>query len=266
MLSWGVMLVQVVVFLTGMQLDTQQGSEALAEYLEPLVISLEPIMKDGEWWRLITASCVSMSAPQLAANVASLLLLAPKLEAALRYPTFTFIYLMSAITSGIASLAAALGDVPLTASPTTSDAAIFGLLGAGVALAARNPELVLGIKNTGRTGNEDGSPALGVGASPIMLGSVGLCVMAQLVLASLGGETGEMQGDAVGFIAGLLLGSAMNPAWCITREVQIPDGSMVIPEDAPERVVVVDKTTDAQRSTVAALYMAALVGSAVLFL
>ncbi|GAX80765.1 hypothetical protein CEUSTIGMA_g8200.t1 [Chlamydomonas eustigma] len=47
-----------------------------------------------------------------------------------------------------------------------------------------------------------------------------------------------------GCATGYMLGSSMGPAYQVTREIQIPDGSMMIPQEAEEIVVVVDTRSD----------------------
>ncbi len=71
-------------------------------------------------------------------------------------------------------------------------------------------------------------------------------------------------GHIGGLIAGAWLGYGMGPKFVITRELDIPDGSLNIPEGAKEVEVVVDQTTPWQRRAVLASFAASLaVGLAV---
>ena len=59
-------------------------------------------------------------------------------------------------------------------------------------------------------------------------------------------------GHLGGLAVGLVLGYAMGPRWVVRREVDIPPGSLAIPEDAREVAVVVDATPGWQRAAAAA--------------
>ena len=59
-------------------------------------------------------------------------------------------------------------------------------------------------------------------------------------------------GHLGGLAVGLVLGYAMGPRWVVRREVDIPPGSLAVPEDAREVAVVVDATPAWQRAAAAA--------------
>lgn len=65
--------------------------------------------------------------------------------------------------------------------------------------------------------------------------------------------------------AGAWLGYSVGPKFCVTREVDIPEGSMLVPQDAREVVVVVDMRSGAKKLFGAASYAAALLGGITLF-
>jgi hypothetical protein len=61
------------------------------------------------------------------------------------------------------------------------------------------------------------------------------------------------------------LGYSIGPKFSVTREVDIPEGSMLVPQDAKEVVVVVDTRGGARKALGAAGYAAGLAGTIALF-
>lgn len=61
---------------------------------------------------------------------------------------------------------------------------------------------------------------------------------------------------------GGFLADAMGPRYYVQREVQIPDGSMFIPDDAREMAMLLDRTTGWQKGAVALGTSMALIGAA----
>ena len=69
----------------------------------------------------------------------------------------------------------------------------------------------------------------------------------------------DCAGHLGGLATGLFLGYSMAPKWDVVREVDIPLGSMVVPDRAEELEVVVDRQPRSLRIAAAASCAASLV-------
>lgn len=63
-----------------------------------------------------------------------------------------------------------------------------------------------------------------------------------------------------GMTAGVGLGYVLGPNFTLIQEVDIPEGSMAVPEDAPETVVVLDRRTGLERAVNGTAALALLAG------
>ena len=120
-------------------------AEALGGSQDPVVLvrlgaKVTPLLRDGEYWRLITAAFLHFGAIHLLANLWSLILFGPVLERLVGHGRFAALYLASALAGSAASVLAA----PPNAVSAGASGAIFGLLGAVGAIGFRNRHTALG--------------------------------------------------------------------------------------------------------------------------
>lgn len=66
-----------------------------------------------------------------------------------------------------------------------------------------------------------------------------------------------------GLLSGIWLGAVLGPKFMVTRELDIPEGSMIVPDNAAELMVVLDQRSSLQRSIAAVLYVTGLTGAVV---
>ena len=94
----------------------------------PLLIygaQINPLVMEGEWWRVLSATLLHAGPTHLLFNGYALYALGPQLERGVGSLPFAALYLASALAGGLAFLLSSPGEIALGAS-----GAIFGLFGA----------------------------------------------------------------------------------------------------------------------------------------
>lgn len=147
-----------------------------------------------------------------------------------------------------------------------ASAAAVGLVGAMVGYEARNQAIVRQSLASRRSLAEDGKAGSSTLRKP--LGAFGL-VCCMLGLGLLPGSMVDNVGHVGGLLAGVGLGYWLGPSFSLIREVDIPEGSMAVPEEVAETVVVLDTRSSLQRAATGAaalglLAAAVSIGSAAL--
>jgi hypothetical protein len=130
-----------------------------------------------------------------------------------------------------------------------SSAASLGLVGAMLGYEAANLDVVSRSLRSRRSMAEDGKQGSSTLRKP--WGAVGIVALL-LGLGLLPGSMVDNVSHAGGLAAGVALGFTMGPRFSLIQEVEIPAGSMTVPEDAPEVNVVLDRRTPVERVLVGA--------------
>ena len=133
---WLIGAVNVVMLLVAESIGGSQDPEVLVR----LGAKVTPLLREGEYWRLITAAFLHFGGLHLLANLWSLVLFGPVLERLVGHGRFAALYLASALAGSAASVLAA----PPNAVSAGASGAIFGLLGAVGAIGFRNRRTPLG--------------------------------------------------------------------------------------------------------------------------
>lgn len=220
----------LAVYGWGVYLALTQGPDASNDYFLDLAKDNSAVLA-GEYYRLLSSTFLHAGLLHLGLNCYALWALGTELESVMGYAPFAAIYMLSGLSGAVLSFMLS-DDVTVGAS-----GAIFGLLGALAAYFVRNR----GIRDSGR-----------------QLLFVFLLVGFNLALGT--GEDGliDNTGHIAGFVAGGWLGWGLGPKYVVLSELDIPDGSMVVPKDAKEVKVVVDQNTDLQRWSVTLSFILSL--------
>ena len=133
--TMGLIAVNIMIFAASAFLS--QSTEINVYVLIYLGAKFNPLIEQGEWWRLVTSAFLHGNLMHILFNMYALYNIGPFLEMRLKKVRFTSIYFISAITSGLLSF---------FFTPSVSvgaSGAIFGLLGAFLVLALRSKEKVM---------------------------------------------------------------------------------------------------------------------------
>jgi rhomboid protease GluP len=185
----------------------------------------------GETWRLLSSTFLHAGLLHLGLNCWALGVVAPEAEAVLGYTTFAYVYLASGLAGSVLNLYGS-GTVAVGAS-----GAICGCLGALLGYFLRNPSL-----------ERSGKQVL------FILAVAG----ANLILGTDPDAMIDNLGHVGGLVAGTWLGYSMGPRFMVSREVDIPEGAMFVPEDAKEVAVVIDQSSGLGRLAVGLSFAASL--------
>ncbi|WIA21772.1 hypothetical protein OEZ85_000931 [Tetradesmus obliquus] len=258
-----VMAGQLAVYGAGTWLAVAQGPEAAQQWAAALALTPREVLQHGESWRLATSLLLHGGLAHLALDTFFLGWMGPGIEALLGHGTFLYIYLLSGLTGSAAVLLASGGAGEPAAC---ASAAAVGLVGAMVGYEARNQAIVRQSLASRRSLAEDGKAGSSTLRKP--LGAFGL-VCCMLGLGLLPGSMVDNVGHVGGLLAGVGLGYWLGPSFSLIREVDIPEGSMAVPEEVAETVVVLDTRSSLQRAATGAaalglLAAAVSIGSAAL--
>jgi rhomboid protease GluP len=105
--SYGLLGINIAVFVVGMFIAMRAGikeSDYLDKQMGPLgdwgALDPQRVLKDGEWWRIITYAFLHLGAIHLLLNSYALFILGPLLEALWGSARLLLLYLVAAITGG----------------------------------------------------------------------------------------------------------------------------------------------------------------------
>ena len=220
--SYGVVGLNILVYAVGVIIALTKGNDASNEFFFAFAKDNQAVAA-GEYYRLLTAMFLHAGVLHLGLNQIALWQLAPEVEGVMGYATFLTIYFFSGLGGSVCSLL--LSDVVSVGA----SGAIFGLLGALGGYFLRNP---------------------GISSAPRQLLFIGALVSFNLVLGSSTDSLIDNAGHLGGLGVGLYLGYAMGPNFAVLNEIDVPEGSLFIPEDAEETRVVVDRNNLIGRSIV----------------
>lgn len=183
----------------------------------------------------------------------AVLLCVSGIEALLGHSVFIYIYLLSGLAGSSSVLLFSNSPDPISCAT----AATVGLIGGMVGYELANSEIVKKSLNSRRSKAEDGKqgsstlrkPWAGVGIVCLMLG-----------LGVLPGSMVDNTAHVGGLLTGLTLGYLMGPRFTLVQEVDIPVGSMMVPDDAPATQVVLDRRSGLERTLVGAGAVGLLAG------
>eukprot|EP00775_Hariotina_reticulata_P003347 gene3347-3623_t len=252
-----VMAMQLAVYAAGTWLAVAQGADSAEQWALALAMQPEAVMEQGELWRLGTCLVLHGGLTHLALDTFFLGWMGPGIEALLGHSVYMYVYLFS----GLAGSAA----VTLLSDPATpvagATAATVGLVGAMVGYELRNVEVVKQSLKSRLSKAEDGKQGSSTLRKP--WGAFGIVCLVLL----LGGVPNNMMDNAAhagGLLAGLGLGYFMGPSFTVVQEIDIPEGSMSVPDDAVEMVVVLDRRSTLDRVLAGAASLGVLSGVLVL--
>lgn len=120
-----ILIVTILVFL----LETLSGGSTNSRVLVAYGARLNPLILQGQWWRLITPIFVHIGLMHLLVNGCSLYYLGKIMEPLFGHCRFLLLYLISGLAGNVASFV--FNPNAIAAGAST---AIFGLLGAGLML------------------------------------------------------------------------------------------------------------------------------------
>lgn len=133
--TMGLIAVNIMIFAASAFLS--KSTEINVYVLVYLGAKFNPMIDQGEWWRLLTSAFLHGNLMHILFNMYALYNIGPFLEMRLKKARFTLIYFFSAMTSGLLSYL-------MTPSVSVgASGAIFGLLGAFLVLAIRSREKVM---------------------------------------------------------------------------------------------------------------------------
>ncbi|CAL8461793.1 g1324 [Coccomyxa elongata] len=234
-LAYALLFLNLAVYGAGIGLALTQGNDFSNEWFLSLAKINEKIAS-GEVYRLLTCTFLHAGILHLGLNCWALFSIGPEVEGVMGYSTFAAIYILSGLAGSTASF---LFSDLITVG---ASGAIFGLLGATAGYFLRNRAL-------------QGSTQ----QLTYIAGIVGL----NIFLGSSPGSMIDNSGHLGGLFTGLALGYVMAPKWDVVREVDLKEGTMMIPEEAEEIEVVVDRQPSSIRIAAAvccALSLLVLVG------
>lgn len=244
-----ILAAQLGVYAAGTWVGATQGVEASATMAMELALRPSEVLAaapDSEWWRVGSCLLLHNGMPHLALDTFALAYIGPDAEAFLGTFPFLSIYLLSGLTAAATSLL--FGPDVATAGAT---GALLGVIGAMAGFEAANKQL----KSHGRLGRgsrqQIGSPwgAAALAGAALLLG----------LLPGNGPLAIDDAAQLAGALAGAWLGFSVGPRFSVVREVDIPEGSMLVPQDAPELVAVVDTRSSAAKALGVAAFAVALV-------
>lgn len=241
-----VMATQLAVYGAGTWLAVAQGPEAAEQWAMALALQPSEVLQHGESWRLATSLLLHGGLTHLALDTFFLGWMGPGIEALLGHGVFLYIYLLSGL-SGSAAVLLTSGSPAEPAACAT--AATVGLVGAMVGYELRNQAIVKQSLASRRSLAEDGKAGSSTLRKP--LGAFGL-VCCMLGLGLLPGTMISNAGHFGGMLAGVGLGYWLGPCFSLIREVDIPEGSMHVPDELAETVVVLDTRSGLQRAATGA--------------
>ncbi|KAF8059755.1 LPA1 [Scenedesmus sp. PABB004] len=231
---------QLAVYAAGTWLAVSQGPDAGEAWALTLALQPDAVLGSGEAWRLGTSLLLHGGLTHLAVDTFLLSAMGPGIEALLGHGTFVLTYVLAGLAGGATVLLLGDGAVPVACA----SAASVGLVGAMLGFELRNTAVVRESLASRRSQADNGRTGGELLRKP--LGAVGL-VGLLLLLGVLHGSLIDNAAHAGGLVAGTGLGWLLGPHFSLIREVQIPPGSMAVPEDAPEMVVVLDKRSTLDR-------------------
>lgn len=238
---------QLSVYAAGTWIGATQGIDASNEMAMELALRPSAVLAaapDSEWWRLGSCLFLHSGMPHLALDTFALAYLGPDAEALLGHFTFLSVYLLAGLTASATSLL--FGPDIATAGAT---GALLGVIGAMAGYEINNKEI--------RSHGEMGRGRQRQIGSPWGAAALAGCALLLGVLPS-GGVAIDDAAQLAGALAGAWLGYSAGPRFSVTREVDIPEGSMMVPQDAEEVVVVVDMRGGAKKALGVVGYAAAL--------
>jgi membrane associated rhomboid family serine protease len=167
------------------------------------------------------------------------------IEALLGHSVFIYIYLLSGLAGSSSVLLFSQNPDPISCAT----AATVGLVGGMVGYELANMEIVQKSLASRHSKAEDGKQGSSTLRKP--WGAVGI-VGLMLGLGMLPGSMVDNTAHIGGLLMGLALGYGMGPRFTLVQEVDIPVGSMLVPDDAPATQVVLDRRTGLERTLVGA--------------
>jgi rhomboid protease GluP len=235
-----VVAMQLAVYAAGTWLAVTRGPEAAEQWAVALSLQPHEVLSQEADWRLATSLLLHGGIAHLTVDTAFLGWFGPGIEALLGHGVFLYIYLLSGLAGSAAVMLFTDGDAP-TACAT---AASVGLVGAMVGYELRNQEIVKQSIKSRHSKAEDGKQGNSTLRKPF--GAFGVvCLM--LALGFIPGSMVDNTAHVGGLLAGVGLGYTLGPSFTIIQEVDIPEGSMMVPEDAVETVVVLDRRSSLDR-------------------
>eukprot|EP00879_Flechtneria_rotunda_P014604 GHRR01015261.1.p1 GENE.GHRR01015261.1~~GHRR01015261.1.p1 ORF type:complete len:310 (+),score=90.94 GHRR01015261.1:1749-2678(+) len=235
-----VMAMQLAVYAAGTWLAVSQGELAAEQFAMALALQPEAVQNDGESWRMVTCLLLHGQLTHLAVDTFFLGWSGPGIEALLGHSVFTYIYLLSGLAGSAAVLLLSNSVDPVAGATAAS----VGLVGAMVGYELRNQQIVKQTLDSRRSKADNGKAGSSALRKPF--GAIGIvCLM-----LGLGFIPGSMVNNAAhlgGLLAGVGLGFTLGPNFTLVQEVHIPEGSMSVPEDAQETVVVLDRRSGWER-------------------
>jgi predicted membrane-bound spermidine synthase len=179
------------------------------------------------------------------------------IEALLGHSVFIYIYLISGLAGSSAVMLFSQNPDPVSCAT----AATVGLVGGMVGYELANMPIVQMSLASRRSKAEDGKHGSSTLRKP--WGAVGV-VGLMLGLGLLPGSMVDNTAHVGGLLTGLALGFLLGPKFTLVQEVDIPVGSMMVPEDCPATQVVLDRRTGLERALVGAGAVGALAAVLVL--
>lgn len=167
------------------------------------------------------------------------------IEALLGHSVFIYIYLISGLVGSSSVLLFSQTLDPISCAT----AATIGLVGGMVGYELANMDIVQQSLASRRSKAEDGKQGSSTLRKP--WGAVGI-VGLMLGLGVLPGSMVDNTAHIGGLLTGLVLGFCMGPKFTLVQEIDIPVGSMMVPDDADATVVVLDRRTGLERALVGA--------------
>ncbi|GBF90508.1 rhomboid family intramembrane serine protease [Raphidocelis subcapitata] len=249
-----VLAAQLAVYALGTWIGATQGVEASNEFALELALQPSAVLAAApncEWWRLGSCLLLHTGMPHLVLSSFGLSYLGPDAEALLGHGPFLSIYFLAGLTAAGTSLL--FGPVDVATAGATG--ALMGIIGAMLGYELANKEL--------RSHGELGRGSRRQIGSPWGAGALAGCALLLGVLPSTSVLSVDDAAALAGALAGAWLGYAVGPKFTVAREVDIPEGSMMVPQDAREVVVVLDTRGGAKKAAGVAAYGAALVGGIV---
>jgi len=282
--SWAIFAVCAIVYGTYVNVGALQSPDSAQELLSGLLNDHTKVLRDGEAWRLAVSQLAHGSPMQLVASLWGLATLAPEVEAVMGYTPFAATFMLSGLTG--AAVAALSDPAGLSCGPTAAlmvhRVTTIRALRDAEAMSKAPPlssdlpsEFDLASSDLGPATSSIPSqppaaptPTQALAPSPAgldgkdlvlaahSLGCIGLAVAATQLAPDA--PSVEVSALAAGLVAGGVLAVGLGPQYQVSRELDIPIGSMTIPQDAKEFVVVVDMRSSLQRAVTALAYAGSL--------
>jgi membrane associated rhomboid family serine protease len=263
---------QAAVYATATITNNPQAAAAAGDAPDipqlALALALHPAAAHTDAWQLVTSLLVHSSAPHLVLDLALLLLVAPEVEAVFGHSLLLLLFCLAGVTGSTAAVAAA-GGAGADAAAALAGASLgtFGLVGSYLGYCAASPTVASSTHRSNTSSSSSSSDVSssssgGSGSKPVMpmtaavaagvAGTLCLSVFSQPQLSV--SPVGHGAALAAGCLAGYLLG----PKFVVIQEVDIPEGSMIVPEDAVETRVVMDQRSGSSRMVAGLVYVAGL--------